>query len=423
MSETSGGTRLSMTSAAPGSPRDGRRVLVCTPFTPRLDARHGGKATAQLLLRLAERNEIALLALRTTQDDRVDPAIADRCALVHEVTPAARSALSRRVAWSVGLLRGLPPWAADCRSDEYAQALERLLDDWRPDLVEIHLQAMAQYVEATARRGIPCVLVDYDPASTWADELRGAASGPRRLVRRLEAAAWRHYERATRPRFDAIVVFAKRDLDAVRPTAGGAIVTRVPLAVDVPERPLDPVGSEPPSIVFVGSFGHPPNVDAAIWLAGTIFPRVVALVPEARLELVGHAPGDAVRALAGGAVTVHASVPDVTPYLDHAAVVVAPIRIGGSMRMKVLESLAAGKALVASPRAAEGVEELAGEQLLVAENTEEMADALASLLLDPARRRGLAESARRWAESNLGWERGVAAFEELYDTLGGIRGR
>jgi glycosyltransferase involved in cell wall biosynthesis len=423
MSETSGGTRLSMTSAAPGPPHGGRRVLVCTPFTPRLDARHGGKATAQLLLRLAERNEIGLLALRTTRRDRVDPAIADRCALVHEVPPTARSPLSRRLAWSVGLLRGLPPWAADCRSAEYEQALERLLDEWRPDLVEIHLQAMAQYVDAPARRGISCVLVDYDPASTWADELRGAASGPRRLARWLEAAVWRRYERATRPRFDAIVVFAERDLDAVRPTAGGAIVMRVPLAVDVPEQPLDPVGTEPPTIVFVGSFGHPPNVDAAFWLAGTIFPRVAALVPEARLELVGHAPSEEVLGLAGGAVSVHASVPDVTPYLDRAAVVVAPIRIGGSMRMKVLESLAAGKALVASPRAAAGVEELAGEQLLVAVDAEEMADALASLLLDPARRRRLAESARRWAESNLGWERGVAAFEELYDTLGGIRGR
>jgi len=116
-------------------------------------------------------------------------------------------------------------------------------------------------------------------------------------------------------------------------------------------------------------------------------------------------------------------VPDVTPYLDRAAVMVAPIRIGGSMRMKVLESLAAGKALVASPRAAEGVEELAGEQLLVAVDEDEMVDALAELLLDPARRRDLAESARRWAESNLGWERGVAAFEELYDTLGAIRVR
>jgi glycosyltransferase involved in cell wall biosynthesis len=412
-----------MTSAAPGPPRGGRRVLVCTPFTPRLDARHGGKATAQLLLRLAERNKIALLALRTTQGERVDPAIADRCAFVREIPRAARSPLLRRLAWSGGLLRGLPPWATDCRSRQYGQALERLIDEWRPDVVEIHLQAMAQYVDAVTRRGIPCVLVDYDPASTWADELRGAASGPRRLARRLEAAAWRRYERATRPRFDAIVVFAERDLDAVRPNAGGAIVMRVPLAVDVPERPLDPVGSEPPTIVFVGSFGHPPNVDAALWLAGTIFPRVAALVPEARLELVGHAPGDDVRALAGGAVTVHASVPDVTPYLDRAAVVVAPIRIGGSMRMKVLESLAAGKALVVSPRAAEGVVELAGEQLLVAVDADEMTDALASLLLDPERRRSLAESARRWAESNLGWERGVAAFEELYDTLGGIRGR
>ncbi len=398
-------------------------MLVCTPFAPRLDARHGGKATAQLLLRLAERNKIALLALRATPDDHVDPAIAEHCDVVHEIPAGRRSPLSRRLAWVVGMLRGLPPWATDCRSAEYTRMLERLLDEWHPDLVEIHLQAMAQYVEVAARHGLPRVLVDYDPASAWADELRGAARGPRRLVRRLEAAAWRRYERATRPRFDAIVVFAERDLDAVRPTAGGAILTRIPLAVDVPERPLDPIGSEPPTIVFVGSFGHPPNVDAVLWLARTIFPRVAALVPEARLELVGHEPGPEVRALAGGAVTVHASVPDVTPYLDRAAVMVAPIRSGGSMRMKVLESLAAGKALVASPRAAEGVEELAGEQLLVAADAEEMADALASLLLDPARRRRLAESARRWAESNLGWEHGVAAFEELYDAVAGTRRR
>jgi glycosyltransferase involved in cell wall biosynthesis len=424
MSDTSGGTQLSMTSAAPGPPRGGRRVLVCTPFAPRLDARHGGKATAQLLLRLAERNEIGLLALRTMRGDRVDPAIADRCALVHEVVaPAAGSPHSRRLAWSVGLLRGLPPWATDCRSGQYAQALERLLDEWRPDLVEIHLQAMAQYVDAPARRGIPCVLVDYDPASTWADELRGAASGPRRLVRRLEASAWRRYERATRPRFDAIVVFAERDLGAVRPTAGGAIVTRVPLAVDVPERPLDPVGTEPPTIVFVGSFGHPPNVDAALWLAGTIFPRVAALVPEARLELVGHAPGEEVLALAGGAVSVHASVPDVTPYLDRAAVVVAPIRIGGSMRGKVLEALAAGKALVATPRAAEGVEAVDGEHLVVADGEDELVEAVVGLLLDRARRRRLGESARRWAESNLGWKDGVAAFEKLYDAVAAPRER
>src|SRR5439155_3488247 len=125
------------------------------------------------------------------------------------------------------------------------------------------------------------------------------------------------------------------------------------------------------------------------WLAGRIFPRVVALVPKARLELVGHAPGDDVRALAGGAVTIHASVPDVTPYLDRAAVVVAPIRMGGSMRGKVLEALAAGKALVATPRAAEGVEAVDGEHLMVADGEDELVEALVGLLLDRARRRRL----------------------------------
>jgi glycosyltransferase involved in cell wall biosynthesis len=390
---------------------------VCTPFAPRLDARHGGKPSAQLLHRLAERNEVAVLALQLAHDDHVDPAIAERCAYVQEVPPVVRGPLSRRVAWSIGLLRGLPPWAVDCRSVAYAAALERVLDEWRPDVVEIHLQAMAQYVTAVERLGFPRILVDYDPGSAWADEVRRATSGPRRLARRFEVAAWRRYERATRPRFEAIVVFAERDLAAVRPTAGRAVVTRIPLAVEVPARPLDPEGADPPTVLFVGSFGHPPNVDSAQWLAETIFTRVAARVPEARLELVGHAPGAEVRSLAGGAVSVHASVPDVTPYLDRAAVVVAPIRMGGSMRGKVLEALAAGKALVATPRAAEGVEAVDGEHLVVADGEDELVHAIVGLLLDRARRRRLGERARRWAESNLGWEDGVAAFEKLYDAV------
>ncbi len=241
--------------------------------------------------------------------------------------------------------------------------------------------------------------------------------GPRRLARRLEVAAWDRYERASRPVFDAIVVFAERDLAAVEPTASGTTVVRIPLAVEVPARALDPAGTEPETILFVGGFGHPPNVDAALWLGGAILPRVLERVPGARLVLVGHEPPAEVRALGGGPISVHASVPDVTPYLDRAAVVVAPIRIGGSMRMKVLEALAAGKALVATPRAAEGVEARPGEHYLLAHDEDELVDEIGRLLLDDTRRRTLGENARRWAEENLGWERGAEAFERLYDRL------
>jgi glycosyltransferase involved in cell wall biosynthesis len=275
---------------------------------------------------------------------------------------------------------------------------------------------MAQYVPALAESPAARILVDYDPPSAWAADLQRRAKGPQRLLRILEVAAWRRYERSTRPLFQAIVVFAELDVAAVVPTAGATPVIRIPLAIEVPTTALDPVGSPPPTVVFAGGFRHHPNVDAAVWLSG-IFPRVLEQVPDARLDIVGHEPTEEVQRLSTDAVTIHGSVPDVTPFLDRAAVVAAPIRIGGSMRMKVLEALAAGKALVATPRAAEGVEAVPGEHFLLARSEQELVDMLVDALLDPSRRRELAISARVWAADNLSWEPSVAAFEQLYDSL------
>jgi glycosyltransferase involved in cell wall biosynthesis len=276
---------------------------------------------------------------------------------------------------------------------------------------------MAQYVTVPAKHDIPTILVDYDPASAWAKEMLVASSGPRRIIKRLEVAAWRHDERRTRPIFDFIVVFAQSDVAEIGRHREARAIVRIPLAVEVPLDALNPVGASPPTVLFVGGFAHPPNVDAALWLAKDIFPRVRENVREARLELVGHQPTDEIRALANDWVAVHGSVPDVLPYLDRAAVVVAPIRRGGSMRMKVLEALAGGKALVATPLAAEGVDAVSGEHYLLATDEGDLAASVAELLADPERRRRLADNARAWAEQNLGWQSGVSAFEELYRQL------
>jgi polysaccharide biosynthesis protein PslH len=398
------------------TPARRRRILVCAPFPPRLDARHGGKATAQLLLQLAERNDIALLCLH--EGDSVDPEIVARCAHVEEVPVPADGALARRLRWTWGLVRGLPPWAANCRSEEFSARLKHLVEEWRPDIVEIHLQAMAQYVERLPNRGVGKILLDYDPASAWAEEMARTATGVRRVAGWIEVLAWRRHERATRPKFDAIVVFAERDLRDVAPTAGKARLLRIPLAVDVSPDPLNAIGAEPPRILFFGSFGHHPNVDASLWLARDIFPRVIERAPQARLELVGQEPPDEIRALETETIAVHGSVPDMTPYIDRAAVVVAPIRLGGSMRMKVLETLAAGKALVATARAAEGVEATAGEHYLLTDDEDSIVEALIRLVDDRDARRALGRRARAWAEANLGWGGGVRAFEQLYDELG-----
>src|SRR2546422_10461962 len=100
-------------------------------------------------------------------------------------------------------------------------------------------------------------------------------------------------------------------------------------------------------------------------------------------------------------VIVTGPVPDVTPYLDRTAIVVVPLRLGGGMRVKVLEALAAGKAMIASPLAVEGLAVVDGEHAVLAETDQQFCDAIVQLLADPARRAALAGSARAWACAHL----------------------
>jgi glycosyltransferase involved in cell wall biosynthesis len=405
--------------AREGSPA--LKILVCTPVPPRLDLRHGARATTQLLARLVRRQEVGILCLRASDEDPVDPAVADHCAFAEEI-PLSRSS-SRDVSWesrlriALGLLRGRPSWVLDCWSSAYAARLRELTASWRPDVVEVHVMAMAQYVSQLDGSSAGRILVDYDPPSAWAAEAVQRARGMRRLARRAELSAWRRYERTTRRQFDANVVFADLDIAAASATASGRSVVRIPLAFEIPDEPLDPDGKSPPRALFVGGFGHSPNVDAARWLGESIFPRVLERVPDARLELVGDRPGEEVRRLASGPIAVHGSVPDVTPYLDAAAVVVTPIRLGGSMRGKVLEALGAGKALVATPRAVEGLDAVPGEHYVLASTEDEIVDAVSELLVDSAKRVDLARRAREWACVNLAWDRPVVEFERLYASV------
>jgi glycosyltransferase involved in cell wall biosynthesis len=187
--------------------------------------------------------------------------------------------------------------------------------------------------------------------------------------------------------------------------------------MELPERPLNPLGAPPLNLLFIGNFRHLPNVDAALRLTSTIFPRVQARVPGLILYIVGDHPTRQIRQMATSTVVVTGRVPDVTPHLDRAALVVVPLRLGGGMRVKMLEALAAGKAVVASPLAVEGLDVMDGKHVLLADSDRQFEDAIVQLLTQPERRTALAAHARNWACANLDWERSVAAYERLYENL------
>lgn len=398
----------------------GRRVLLLLPAPPRLDAIEGGaKVTAQLMAALSRRHEVAAVYLRRPEEPPADDRIAAQCAFVTEVRLPADPPLARRLARRLAPLRAIPSWAAFTYEPRFAREVRERVATWDPDIVQFEYHVMGQYVTAVGSTRARRILTEHEAGVLAAAEhlMRGRPAGS--LGVRLEHRAWARFERRVIARMDAVVVFAERDEAALRPLAGATPIVRIGIGVAVPPTPLDPVGTARPSeLVFIGNFIHPPNVDAATRLGGRIFPRVRARRPELTLRIVGANPPDDVRALAGSGITVTGRVPDVTPYLDAAALVVVPLTLGSGVRVKVAEALAHGKAVVASPRALEGLPIESGVHACVAETDDEFVARIVELLDDGgARRRALGTNAYAWAQRHFGAEPWADGYTALYERL------
>jgi glycosyltransferase involved in cell wall biosynthesis len=136
-----------------------------------------------------------------------------------------------------------------------------------------------------------------------------------------------------------------------------------------------------------------------------------------RLVLVGSNPPLELSRRADDHVEITGSVPDVTPYLDRASLVAVPLRLGGGMRVKVIEALAAGKAVVASRLAVEGLDVRDGEEIALAESDEDFSRQILRLLADRESRQRLAAAAWAWASKHPLWSEIAEAYERVYDRL------
>jgi glycosyltransferase involved in cell wall biosynthesis len=374
---------------------------------------------AQTIQALGSRHRLALVSLRGEDEAPISPELVERCEQTDEhwrPEPGAsrRSRVDQRAREVRAGLAGVPAWAFLLRSERIAQRLAEVAEGFRPELVQLENEVMAQYLPALESSRAARVLVVHEPATAVAHERWRSAQGWRRTLRRLDLRAWRRLEREALQQVDATVVFTERDRRALAPPAAAGSIFTVPLGTDIPARPLDPMGAEPPSVVFVGNFTHPPNVDSATSLLTEIVPLVRRAVPGLQTFVVGPRPPPRLRRIADASTFVTGTVDAVDPYLERASVVVAPVWSGGGMRVKVLEALAAGKALVATPLALEGLDLAPGEHVVVANTTTEFAHAIVELVEDRERRRRIAVSARRWALANLAWDTAVPRYERVW---------
>ncbi|MDP8961241.1 MAG: glycosyltransferase family 4 protein [Actinomycetota bacterium] len=395
-----------------------RRLLFVAPFVPSRRGRHGAsRCLAELLDALSARHSVGLLHLRGRGEPGVEASLTHQLEVVREIDrpEAPRDALGR-AALLVSLLRGRPMWAHDWRVAELARQLADLVGDWRPEVVHLDLAVMGQYVSAVPGPTVT-VLTDHDPPVPAAVEALRQQAGLRRLLYALDLQAWWRMERIVLRSVATAIVFTEDDRARLARTAGLTPIVTIPLGTTIPSRPLDPLGSSPPTLLFVGGPHHPPNAEAAKRLAERILPRLVERMPDVRLRIVGDYMPGTLKSSAAAHLVVSGAVADVRPFLDEAAVVVAPLTSGGGMRVKVMEALAAGKAVVGTSLAFAGLDAPTERAAVVAEADDEFCVAIAGLLRDPAERAAVAARARRWATENLTWSRRVAQYEQLYDRL------
>jgi glycosyltransferase involved in cell wall biosynthesis len=261
--------------------------------------------------------------------------------------------------------------------------------------------------------GASPLVVDICDAATL--RLRGelAVCGwPRRIRVALRLAELARVERRLAARTPHLLFASERDRSALEGSRGHVVPNGVDLSFWTRREPP----AARPTVAFTGVMAYRPNHDAAMRLATRVLPLVRARVPNARLIVAGRDPLPELRATVDGRpdISLIGACPDLRAHLERAALYCAPLRFASGIQNKLLEALAMELPVVTTDVAAAGLKVANEEQpLVVADDDERLAEAIARLLADPARRAELGSAGRRYVERHFSWERSAAGLEAV----------
>lgn len=403
------------------------KILFLLPFPPDFEGSHGGsRAVAAMVEMLGQHHRLWVIYLTANGDPppRRLPSNCERLLPLPKNAPrmVTGSRAKRRLRLIAEAIWREPLWVKECWSPVVASEIVAAVSEFEPDIVHHEMRVMAQYIPAvrSASPSAACIVTEHDAAVTDYRELRSLRGLAQWLRALAELRAWRRYVRRTERRADSIITFTESDAAALRRLLGpssppiSVIPLRLPESGPSAAASAEPVQSD---FLFVGNFLHPPNVDSARRLVTSIFPMIRRDLPEARLTMVGpNLPKDVADA-ASDRVTLTGWVEDPSLYLAGAAVVLVPLRQGGGLRVKIVEACAAGKAIIASPTAVEGLTLQDGEEVMLAESDGEFAKAAVQLIKDAEARARLEAASRRWWEEEQDSGRWAEEYAALYASL------
>lgn len=386
----------------------------------------GGALRVFSLIRALQRlgHTVELLCFSDGTVGWKDTPLATLCSDVVTVLPPQRSRVSRLKTLVFSKEADV---ANRLASEAMTSALKEKLAAKRFDLVQAEgiemawLLPVAKEVQPTAKLCFDTFNAEYllqrVIARIDSGELR---RWPMAIYSWLQANRIARYEREVGLLADIMLAVSPEDAAALGSLLPGKSIPVVPSSISVADyssRERKPLGAH--ALVFTGKMDYRPNIDAAIWFTKSILPRIQQQIPDTTLYIVGQQPHSRLDELRSTkSVEITGYVPTVVPYLRGAAVYVAPLRMGSGTRLKLLEAMATGCAIVATPTAAAGLLKDATAAMRIAANEERFAQEVVSLLNDVSSRRILGEQACAAAAAFYDWTAIADRLRRVYEEAG-----
>lgn len=320
----------------------------------------------------------------------------------------------------IGLLRGWPLQAGYFYVPAQLAAARELAAERYYDLAYAYLGRSAEALRAVGSL-VPARILALQVSQTLNTRrlAQNAARLAERLLYRFESWRMAAYEARIWQIADRTVLIGEKDRQAIEEACrqhGQPMIDNVvfgPHGVDVERFKPRPEAEEPDIVVMSGVMRVATNVAAALWFLAQVWPKIRAARPEARFFLVGRDPTPALLAHHGkNGVEVTGTVDEPADWIARATVCVVPIRAAAGLQNKLLEALAMGKATVATPEANEGIQAVAGRDMMLAGSPEAFAATVLDLLADAPRRRVLGEAGRAFIEAKWTWEAPFLILEQ-----------